>query len=98
MRFFYWLILLIVAAIALFANQNSSAPLVTMKFLIWRFETSLISTILGSIGLGIITTLLFWIPRAIRASFRTRKLHSEIEDLEDLEIRRDREGNKVQER
>jgi hypothetical protein len=25
-------------------------------------------------------------------------LHSEIEDLEDLEIRRDREGNKVQER
>jgi uncharacterized integral membrane protein len=63
-----------------------------MKFLIWKFETSLIYTILGSIGVGMIMTLFFWIPRVIRASFRTKKLNKEIEDLE---VRHYREGNKT---
>ncbi len=73
MQFFYWLMFLIVIAVAIFAIQNSAAPLITIKFLIWKFETSLVYTILGSIGLGILFTLLFWIPRALRASFRARK-------------------------
>ncbi len=73
MQFFYWLIFVIVIAVAVFAVQNSAAPLITIKFLIWRFETSLIYTILGSIGLGILFTLLFWIPRALRASFKAKK-------------------------
>jgi len=73
MQFFYWLMFLIVIAVAIFAIQNSAAPLITIKFLIWKFETSLIYTILGSIGLGILFTLLLWIPRALRAAFRARK-------------------------
>ncbi len=73
MQFFYWLMLLIVIAVAIFAIQNSAAPLITIKFLIWRIETSLVYTILVSIGLGILFTLLFWIPRAVRASYRTKK-------------------------
>jgi len=74
---FYWVILLIVVGIAVFAVQNSDAPLVTIKLLLWKFETSLLYTILGSIVLGILTTLLFWIPRAIRASLRKKKLDQE---------------------
>jgi len=74
MQVFLWIIFLIVVGIAVFAVQNSNAPLVTIKFLIWKFETSLVYTILGSIGLGILITLLFWIPRAIRTSLRKEKL------------------------
>lgn len=78
MQIFVWIAFLIAIGIAFFAIQNSNAPLVTIKFLFWKFETSLVYTILGSIGLGILLTLLFWIPRVIRAYFRTKKLPSEI--------------------
>jgi uncharacterized integral membrane protein len=77
MQIFYWIVLLIVIGIAVFAIQNSNAPLVTIKLLLWKFETSLIYTILGSIVLGILITLLFWIPRAIRASLRKKNVHQE---------------------
>jgi uncharacterized integral membrane protein len=73
MQFFYWLVFVIVVGVAIFAIQNSSAPPILIKFLIWRFETSLVYTILGSIALGILFILLIWIPRAVRASFRSRK-------------------------
>jgi len=53
-----------------------------MKFLMWRFETSLIYTILGSFGLGVLITLLFWIPRAIKTSIRSKELRREIKNLE----------------
>jgi uncharacterized integral membrane protein len=78
MQVFYWIVLLIIIGIAVFAIQNSNAPLVTIKLLLWKFETSLVYTILGSIGLGILITLLFWIPRAIRASIRRKKVPQDI--------------------
>jgi len=74
MQIFYWIVLLIVIGIAVFAIQNSNALLVMIKLLLWKFETSLVYTILGSIGLGILITLLFWIPRAIRASLRKKNV------------------------
>jgi uncharacterized integral membrane protein len=77
MQVIFWFIFLIVVGIAIFAVQNSNVPLVTIKFLLWKFETSLVYTILGSIGLGILITLLFWIPRVIRASLRKKKLPQE---------------------
>lgn len=77
MQVIFWIIFLIIVGIAIFAVQNSNAPLVTIKFLLWKFETSLVYTILGSIGLGILITLLFWIPRTIRASLRKKKLPQE---------------------
>jgi uncharacterized integral membrane protein len=78
MQFFYWIVLFIAIGIAIFAIQNSNAPLVTIKFIVWNFETSLVYTILGSIGLGVIITLLFWIPRAIRSSFEWQKAPKEV--------------------
>jgi uncharacterized integral membrane protein len=73
MKIFLWIAFLILIAVAIFAVQNSSAPLVTIKFLIWRFETSLVYTILGSIVLGIFLTLLFWIQRAVGTSIREKE-------------------------
>ncbi len=81
MQFFYWLVFLVAIALAVFAVQNSTAPSVTMKFVFWQFETSLIYTILGSIGSGMLFILLLWIPSAIRASLRARNLRREIEML-----------------
>jgi len=72
MQVLIWVIFLIALGIAIFAVQNSNAPLVIIKFLFWKFETSLVYTILGSIGLGILLPLLFWISRALRASFQTK--------------------------
>ena len=82
MQFFYWLVLLIAIGIAIFVVQNSYAPLVMMKFLIWRFETSLIYNLLGSVGVRILITLFFCIPRAIRSSIQMRELKRQIENLE----------------
>jgi uncharacterized integral membrane protein len=74
---------LIVIALAIFSIENSDAPKVIIKlFLVWKFETSLVYTILGSFGLGILVSFLFWLPRAVRASFSMRKLDKEIQELE----------------
>jgi len=78
MKVFLWIVFLIVVAIAIFAVQNSAAPLITIKFLLWKFETSLVYAILGSIGLGILIMLLFWIPRAIRASIQKKDLNKKM--------------------
>jgi len=82
MQFFLWLILLMVVGIAIFAIQNSSVPLITIKFLIWKFETSLIYTMLGSVGVGMLMTFFLWIPRAVKTSIRSKELKKKIENLE----------------
>jgi uncharacterized integral membrane protein len=46
---------------------------VTIRFLFWQFETSLVYTILGSVGIGILIILLIWVPRAIRSYWQGRK-------------------------
>jgi uncharacterized integral membrane protein len=68
-----------------------------IKFLLWRFETSLIYTLLGSMGVGIVFALFFWIPRAIKTSIRSRELKREIKNLETMLYRPaslGQEGNK----
>lgn len=65
MQVFFYIAFIVIICIAAFAVQNSSAPPVMIKFLLWKFETSLVYAILGSISLGILLTLLFWIPKAI---------------------------------
>jgi putative membrane protein len=79
--FLFLLALLVVIALAIFAVQNSTAPMITMKFLLWQFETSLVYTILGSIGSGMVLILLLWIPSAIKGTFRLRNLKKELDIL-----------------
>ena len=80
MRIFSWIAFLILIGVAIFAIQNSSAAPVMIKFLAWRFETSLVFTILGSIVLGCILTLFLWVSRAIRHSLKKRAQQGQ-EDL-----------------
>ena len=82
MQFFLWLVFVLVIGIAIFMVQNSTAPSVVMKFLLWNFETSLIYTILVSVGSGMLITLFLWISRSIKASYRQKNLKKEIEILE----------------
>jgi uncharacterized integral membrane protein len=82
MQFFLWLAFLIFIGVAIFMVQNSTASSVVIKFLFWSFETSLIYTILVSIGSGMLIILFLWIPRGIRTSFRVKNLKKEIEILE----------------
>ena len=82
MQFFLWLAFLVVIGVAIFMVQNSTAPSVVIKFLFWNFETSLIYTILVSVGSGMLIILFLWIPRSIKASFRDKNLKKEIEILE----------------
>ena len=70
MKVFFWVAFLVVILVAIFAVQNSGASPVLIRFLFWKFEISLVYTIMGSVGLGILLTLLVWIPREIRTSFR----------------------------
>jgi len=74
MQAFFGIGFFLVIVVAIFAVQNSNAPPVMIKFLIWKFETSLVYTIFGAIVLGILLTLSFWIGKAIRASIRKKEL------------------------
>jgi uncharacterized integral membrane protein len=82
MQIFLWLTVIIILCVATFAVQNSAAPPLTIKFLFWKLETSLIPMLLGSIGAGILIMLLLWIPKALRASFRVKALKKEMESLQ----------------
>lgn len=100
MQFSYWLVFLVAIGIAIFAVQNSNIPLITIKFLIWRFETSLLYTILGSVGIGILMTLFLWIPRTIKTSIQSKELKRKVENLEAVfhkPIPSGQEGNKLKE-
>jgi uncharacterized integral membrane protein len=81
MQLLMWPALVLAVGIAIFVIQNSTAPPVLMKFLFWQKETSLIYSILGSFGAGILFTLFLWIPSAIKALRRSRGLKKEIEVL-----------------
>ncbi len=78
MQVFFYIIFVMVVGIAIFAVQNSDAPLVTIKFLIWSAETSLVYLTLGSLLLGILLMLLLWIPRSIRSAIRKKNSSREI--------------------
>ena len=81
MRFFLILSILLIACIAIFAVQNSTAPAILIKFLPWKMETSLIYVIFGSFASGMFFMLFLWVPPAIKSLRRTRNLKKQIEVL-----------------
>jgi len=81
MQIFFIIAFILAIGIAIFSIQNSDADMVVMRFLIWEYKTSLVYTLLGAIGLGILLTILCWIPRAIKTSLHTRRLKRQISQL-----------------
>ena len=82
MQFFLWLVLIVVIGVAILTFQNSNAPPVVTRFLFWNLETSLIYTILVSVGSGMLIILPLWIRTSIKASSKVRNLKREIEILQ----------------
>ena len=82
MRLFFVLGFLVLIGIVIFDIQNSTAPSVDLKFVVWDFRTSLVYTILGTFASGMVVVFFLWIPSALRASFQKRSLRREIEILE----------------
>ena len=81
MQIFFIIAFVLAIGIAIFAIQNSDADMVVMLFLTWEYRTSLVYTLLGGIGLGILLTILCWIPRAIKTSLQMRRLKRQISQL-----------------
>jgi uncharacterized integral membrane protein len=81
MRFFFGLAFLVLVGVSIFAIQNSTAPPVDMKFVVWDLRTSLVYTVLGVFASGMVVILLLWIPSALRAASQKRSLRKEIEIL-----------------
>lgn len=73
MPIFFYLAFVVVIFIAIFAVQNSNANPVLIRILFWKFETSLVYALLGSVCSGILVTLLFWFQRSIRISRRMKQ-------------------------
>jgi len=73
MQVFLWIAFLMVIGVMFFVIQNSDAPPIMIKLFAWRFETSLVYTIIGSVLLGILLSFFFWISSVIRTSVRKKK-------------------------
>jgi len=92
LQFFFWLVFLIALTAAILVAQNLNAPVVVIKFLLWKFEISLADIMLGSLGCGMLIVVLLWFPRGIKNLFRVRNLRKRIEIME--EERKHIEGDK----
>lgn len=77
MEFFLILALIIVTVVAVFAIQN--AHIVTINFLFWHFEGSLVLLLLSFFAGGLITALFLTLPGRIK---RRRACEEKIRALE----------------
>ncbi|HHY93260.1 MAG TPA: LapA family protein [Firmicutes bacterium] len=67
--------------VAVFAVQNS-VP-VTVSFLTWRFEMSLVLIILGAAALGAVAVFLFALVRLMKQGRLLREAQQKVKRLED---------------
>jgi lipopolysaccharide assembly protein A len=74
---FLFLALVLALLTAAFALQNTKA--VTVRLLLWEYQTSLVLVILGSAGAGIVLTFLSSLGRRWRRGRSIRSLQSTIE-------------------
>ncbi len=72
-----FLALVLASLTAIFALQNTDA--VTVRFVLWEYQTSLVLVILGSVGVGIVLTFLSSLGRRWKRSTRIRTLQSTVD-------------------
>jgi uncharacterized integral membrane protein len=80
-QIFTWLAFLVAVAVAVFAVQNSTTPLLTLKFLAWGWQTSLIYVMLISLVAGMLMMFFMWVPFVFRSIRERKNLRNEIEIL-----------------
>jgi len=74
---YLFLSLILALLTAAFALQNTEA--VTVRLLLWEYQTSLVLVILGSVGSGIVLTFLASLGRRWRRSRAIRSLETTVE-------------------
>lgn len=74
--------LILAAAIAIFAIQNSGEAVV--KFIWWQFQSSLVVIVLISTAFGAIMAILLSLPGAFRLRTRLREQSQKVVELEQL--------------
>lgn len=72
--------LILAVLVATFAVQNAIP--VTVKFLAWNFESSLVVIIFLAAGVGAFAAALVSLPQAVRAWARLRQREAEVARLE----------------
>ena len=72
--------LVLAGLVATFAVQNAIP--VTVKFLAWNFESSLVVIIFLAAGVGAFAATLVSLPQAVRAWARLRQREAEVSSLE----------------
>ncbi|MDY6863337.1 MAG: LapA family protein [Thermodesulfobacteriota bacterium] len=70
--------------VSVFAVQNSTS--ITIEFLFWEFNTSLVMVIMGSTAFGAIITAIFSIPGYMKNKLKIKKLTKKIEGIEDTTV------------
>lgn len=71
--------LLLTTLVAIFALQN--AEQVTIRFLVWTFQTSVVIVILMSAGMGALLTALVSLPQTLKAKRRLRESEKRLDRL-----------------
>lgn len=71
--------LLLTTLVAIFAVQNAGE--VTVRFLIWTFQTSVVIVILISAGMGALLAAVVSLPQTLKARRRLRESDKRLEQL-----------------
>lgn len=80
MRQFYLIVALLLATlVAIFAVQNAAE--VTVRFLVWTFESSVVVVILVSVGMGALLAALISLPQTVKARRRLKETEAKLEHL-----------------
>ncbi|HEU5394740.1 MAG TPA: LapA family protein [Candidatus Methylomirabilis sp.] len=78
-QFYLFVALILALLVATFAVQNATP--VTVKFLVWNFDSSLVVVILLAAGVGACASALVSLPQTIRAWSRLRQQEAEVARL-----------------
>lgn len=79
MQLYLMVALLLALLVAIFAIQN--ADQVTIRFLLWTFQTSTVMIILISAGVGALLAALLGLPQNLKVRRRLRQSEEELERL-----------------
>ena len=78
-QFYLVLALILAALVAIFAVQNAAE--VTVRFLVWTFQSSVVVVILVSAGMGALLAALVSLPQTLKARRRLKETEARLERL-----------------
>ena len=78
-QFYLILALVLATLVAIFAVQNAQE--VSVRFLVWTFQSSVVVVILISLGVGALLAALISLPQTLKARRRLRESEKRLERL-----------------